>query len=183
MKRSAALSNRILGMITVAMLICLVPLVAAIFLNSSASQLCISIFLILLEIEFLFLCFIPGWKLLVLLKRNTMDEQLRFSHFLTSVPFFFIGGFVSIGSVMKLYQETDTVLKDYKAGAFIYYYQGKFPGWVTYSMDKDHVEFTAEIVLRYFFAGLWGFLLELGILMLIIAFILMIRPALRKAKE
>lgn len=181
MKRRAALSNRVLGVITIAMLICLVPLVATIFLNPGASQLCISIFLILLEIEFLFVCFIPVWKLLILLKRNTMDKQLRFSHFLTSVPFFFIGGFVSIWSVLKLYQETNTVLKDYKAGAFTYYYQGKFPGWVTYSIDNDHVEFTDEIMLRYFLAGLWGFSLELGILMLILAFILMIRPALRKA--
>lgn len=181
MKRRAALSNRVLGVITIAMLIYLFPLVAAIFLNSSASQLCISIFLILLEIEFLFICSIPSWKLLILLKRNTMDKQLRFSHFLTSVPFFFIGGFISIGSALKLYQEINAVLKDYRTGAFTYYYQGKFPGWVTYSMDKDHVEFTAEIMLRYFFAVLWGFSLELGILMIIIAFILMIRPALRKA--
>ena len=180
MKRKTTLSDTLLGIITITMIIFLVPLVVACLLNASASLLCISIFILLLETEFLFLCFIPNWKLLSLLKRNAEDKQVRVSHFLASVPFFLIGGYVSAWAVSNLYQEINAVFRDHKAGVFKYYYQGKFPGWVTYSMDRDPAEFIAEIILRYFFAGLWGFVLEFGVLIITIAFVFIIRPAFRK---
>lgn len=180
MKRNTPLSSKLLGIITITMIIFLVPLVATLFLNASASLLCVSVFIILLEIEFLFLCFIPNWKLLTLLKRNAWNKQIRLPHFLASVPFFIIGGYVSLWSVGKFCQEIAAVLKDYRMGTFEYYYQGKFPGWVTYSMSHDPVEFIAEIIFRCFFAGLWGFLLELGMLMITVAFAFIIRPIFRK---
>ncbi|WP_333596880.1 hypothetical protein [Chryseobacterium flavum] len=182
-KRNTGLSDTILRVNTIAMFVFLIPLVAAIFFNGSKSLLCISIFLILIEIEFLFLGFITIWKLLILLKRSIMNQQIKLSYFLVFLAFILIGGYVAMFSISNIYQEIDTVLKDYRVGGFTYYYKGKFPGWITYNRETDSSEFTAEIILRYFSAGLWGFLLELGILMITSAFVIFVRPTLRKFKS
>ncbi|MCE4065820.1 hypothetical protein LXM63_12000 [Chryseobacterium gleum] len=183
MKRKSVLSNSVLGIISVSMMVLLIPMVAAVFINTSASSLCISVFLILLEIEFLFLCFIPNWKLLIFLRGNIRDKEVRLNYFLTTIPLFLIGGFVSLWSASKLYLETIAAFKDYRAGTLTYYCKGKFPGWVTYSIESDYVEFTAEIILRLFFAGLWGYLLEFGILMITVAFAFIIRPTFRNTQK
>ncbi|WP_374464580.1 hypothetical protein [Chryseobacterium sp.] len=179
MKRKPISTNRLLGIITISMMTLLVPLVAMVFINTSASLLCISVFLILLEIEFLFLCFIPNWKLLILLKRNIPDKQLRLTHFLAAIPFFLVGGYATLWSASKIYLETNAISRDYRAGIFKSYYEGKSPVWFTYSIESDYAEFTAEIILRYFFTGLWGFLLEFGILLITVAFAFIIRPIFR----
>lgn len=180
MKRNIGLSDTIFCISTIAMLIFLVPLVASIFFNASESLLCISIFLILIEIEFLFLGFIPIWKLIILLMRNTTDGQIRSSYFLVALPFFLIGEGVTIWSASNFCQEIATVFYDYIIGMFTHYHQGKVPGWTTYKMTTDRAEFTAEMILRCFFAGLWGFLLEFGILMITVAFAFIIRTDFRK---
>lgn len=179
MRRNIRLSNIAFGIITVTMMISLVPLAGTVLFDSSISMLCTSVFLIFLEIEFFILCFIPNWKLLILLKRSITDKQLKLTHFLAAIPFFLIGGYVSWWSASKLYLEANAVLKDYRAGVFTYYEEGKSPDRVTYSMDTDNVEFTAEVIMRCFFAGSWGFLLEFGILLITVAFAFIIRPAFR----
>lgn len=119
MKRKSV-SNSVLGIISVSMMVLLIPMVAAVFINTSASSLCISVFLILLEIEFLFLCFIPNWKLLIFLRGNIRDKEVRLNYFLTTIPLFLIGGFVSLWSASKLYLETIAAFKDYRAGTLTY---------------------------------------------------------------
>ncbi|PKF74495.1 hypothetical protein [Chryseobacterium sp. PMSZPI] len=181
MKRKTTLSDIIIGAITVTNIVFLIPFVITIFLNSNATLLCISIFLILLEIELFLLFFIPNWKLLLLLKKNIIvDKPIRFSHFLFFIPFFFIGACISIWSVSKFYREIQVIFNDYRMGVFRSFLKGKFPGWITYSTDSDPIGFTAEIIYRCFFAGLWGFLLELGILIITVSFIFIIRPRLGK---
>ncbi|MBO9692097.1 hypothetical protein [Chryseobacterium sp.] len=181
MKRSIRLSCIALGVAAVTLIMSLALLLGTVFFDTSTSLLCISVFLVLIEIEFLLLCFIPIWKLLALLKKNSTGEQFRLAHFLAAIPFFLIGGYLSLWSVSKLYLKANAILKDYRAGIFTYCYQGKFQGWVTYSMDRDYVEFTSEIIFRYFVAGLWGFLLEFGILLITATFAFIIRPTFRSS--
>ncbi len=118
-KRNTGLSDTILRVNTIAMFVFLIPLVAAIFFNGSKSLLCISFFLILIEIEFLFLGFIPIWKLLILLKRSIMNQQIKLSYFLVFLAFILIGGYLAMFSISNIYQEIDTVLKDYRVGGFL----------------------------------------------------------------
>ncbi|WP_114819335.1 hypothetical protein [Chryseobacterium sp. KLBC 52] len=179
MRRNMTLSNIALGIITITMMISLVPLAGIILFDSSVSLLCTSFFLIFLEIEFFILCFIPNWKLFTLLKGNITNKQFRLTHFLTAIPFLLIGGYMSWWSASKLYLEIKAVLKDYRAGIFTYYEEGKCPDWVTYSINSDDAEFTADAIMRCFFAGSWGFLLEFGILLITVAFAFIIRPTFR----
>lgn len=116
-------------------------------------------------------------------KRKYQDKEVRLNYFLTTIPLFLIGGFVSLWSASKLYLETIAAFKDYRAGTLTYYCKGKFPGWITYSIESDYVEFTAETILRLFFAGLWGFLLEFGILLITVAFAFIIRPTFRNTQK
>ncbi|MEF9476669.1 hypothetical protein OWR28_01910 [Chryseobacterium sp. 1B4] len=181
MKRSIRLSCIALGVAAVTLIMSLALFVGTAFFDTSTSLLCISVFLVLIEIEFLLLCFIPIWKLFALLKKNSKDKQIRLAHFLAAIPLFLIGGYVSLWSASKLYLKANAVFRDYRAGTFTYYYEEKFPVWVTYSMDRDYAEFTSEIIFRYFIAGLWGFLLEFGILLITAAFAFIIRPTFRNA--
>ncbi|WP_227943286.1 hypothetical protein [Chryseobacterium sp. X308] len=178
MKRNTGLSEIILCVNTIAMFVFSVPLVAAIFFNASDFLLCISIFLILIEIEFLILGFIPIWKLLVLSKRNITNQQIKLSSFLISLPFILIGIYVTGCSASNFYQEIGAVFKDYRAGIFTY--QEEFPVWMTYNKDTNPAEFTAEIILRCFITGLWGLLLEFGILIITVPSVFIIRPDFRK---
>lgn len=85
---------------------------------------------------------------------------------------------MTVCSASNLYQEIGSVFKDYRVGIFTY--QGEFPDWITYNKDTDPAEFTAEIILRCFIAGLWGLLLEFGILIITLTSVFIIRSDFRK---
>jgi len=91
-----------------------------------------------------------------------------------------IGGCLSVWCAMNLYEEMNVIFNDYKMGIFSDYHPGKSSAWITYHLDTDPEAFKIQIIYRFLWAVLWIFPLQLGMVIIILAFRMIIKLSMRK---